>query len=268
MNEGATTDPAITAPPAPPPVIVPERAEPSRGALAMARGFTLRHVQRIDAVAEAMEAEELKVALAEDGQMTLNLIRADRALRQICAIELEIMGLREPPVPRGPVVGGAGNGGGAGGRGGRQNFNDLNDLNDLNDMQDVEDLAALDALYDFDNPEDVSHYDDLDALEKYDNYEEYDRERPHRREFTEEDEDELVRKFDTIIENTDWSKQTPVPDENRYQHMQDFDAELRADLAECIAKEEAIWSQRRAALLKLRATQKRMRRKSRGPPRG
>ena len=50
--------------------------------------------------------------------------------------------------------------------------------------------------------------------------------------------------------------------------MQDFDAELRADLAADMAKLEAIWRERRAALLKLRATQKRLRRKSRGPPGG
>jgi hypothetical protein len=83
--------------------MVPERAEPILGSLASARDITLRHLRRIDQVAEAMAPEDLKVALAEDGQMTLNLTRADRALRQLCAMELEIMGLREPPVPRGPV---------------------------------------------------------------------------------------------------------------------------------------------------------------------
>jgi hypothetical protein len=265
MNEAATIEPAIPAPvpPAPPPVVVPERAEPILGALASARDITLRHLRRIDRVAEEMAPEDLKVALAEDGQMTLNLTRADRALRQICAMELEIMGLREPPVPRGPASGTRGNGGN-----GRTGRNDFNDLNDLNDMQDIEDLEALDALYDFDDPEDVSHYDDLDALEKYDTFETYERERPHRRENTQEDEDALLQRIDEVIAETDWSKVPPIADEDRYQHMKDFEAELRADLDAHNARDEAIWSQRRAALLKLRATQKRLRRKSRGPPGG
>jgi hypothetical protein len=264
MNEAATIEPAIPAPPAPPPVLVPERAEPILGSLATARDITLRHLRRIDQVAEAMAPEDLKVALAEDGQMTLNLTRADRALRQICAMELEIMGLREPPVPRGSASGtrGPGNGGGRTGR------NDFNDLNDLNDMQDIEDLEALDALYDFDDPEDVSHYDDLDALEKYDTFEAYERERPHRHEPTQEEEDAFDQRIDELIAGIDWSKQTPVADEDRYQHMKDFEAELKADLDAHNARDEAVWRERRAALLKLRATQKRLRRKSRGPPGG
>jgi hypothetical protein len=264
MNEAATIEPAIPAPPAPPPVLVPERAEPILGSLATARDITLRHLRRIDQVAEAMAPEDLKVALAEDGQMTLNLTRADRALRQICAMELEIMGLREPPVPRGPASGtrGPGNGGGRTGR------NDFNDLNDLNDMQDIEDLEALDALYDFDDPEDVSHYDDLDALEKYDTFEAYERERAHRHEPTQEEEDAFDQRIDELIAGIDWSKQTPVADEDRYQHMKDFEAELKADLDAHNARDEVVWRERRAALLKLRATQKRLRRKSRGPPGG
>ena len=262
MNEAATIEPVVQAVPAPPPVLVPERAEPILGSLASARDITLRHLRRIDQVAEEMAPEELKVALAEDGQMTLNLTRADRALRQIAAMELEIMGLREPPVPRGPASGRNGSGGNGGSR------HDFNDLNDLNDMQDIEDLEALDALYDFDDPDDVSHYDDLDALEKYDTFEDYDQKRPHRREYTEEDEDDLERRIDAEIANIDWSKVPPIADEDRYQRMQDFDAELRADLAADMAKLEAIWRERRAALLKLRATQKRLRRKSRGPPGG
>jgi hypothetical protein len=215
MNEAATIEPSAPAQPAPPPVVVPERAEPILGSLASARDITLRHLRRIDQVAEEMAPEDLKVALAEDGQMTLNLTRADRALRQICAMELEIMGLREPPVPRGPVSGTRGNGNGGRGDG------PFNDLNDLNDMQDIEDLEALDALYDFDDPEDVSHYDDLDALEKYDTFEAYERERPHRPERTQEDEDALEQRIDELIAGIDWSKQTPVADEDRYQHMKD-----------------------------------------------
>jgi hypothetical protein len=241
---------------------VPERAEPILSTLASARDITLRHLRRIDQVAEAMAPEELKVALANDGQMTLNLTRTDRALRQLSAMELEIMGLREPPAPRGPASGTRGNGSGRTGR------NDFNDLNDLNDMQDIEDLEALDALYDFDDPEDVSHYDDLDALEKYDTFEKYDRERPHRPESTQEDEDALVRRIEEVLAEVDWSKVPPIADEDRYQHMKDFEAELRADIDADTAKEEAIWRERRAALLKLRATQKRLRRKSRGPPGG
>jgi hypothetical protein len=262
MNEATTIEPSAPAQPAPPPVLVPERAEPILGSLASARDITLRHLRRIDQVAEEMAPEDLKVALAEDGKMTLNLTRADRALRQICAMELEIMGLREPPVPRGPVSGTRGNG--TGGRG----DGPFNDLNDLNDMQDIEDLEALDALYDFDDPEDVSHYDDLDALEKYDTFEAYERERPHRPVPTQEEEDAFDQRIDELIAGIDWSKQTPVPDEDRYQHMKDFEAELKADLDAHNARDEAIWRERRAALLKLRATQKRLRRKSRGPPGG
>ena len=264
MNEAATIEPNARAPTAPPPVVVPERAEPILGSLETARNITLRHLQRIDRVAEEMAPEDLKIALAEDGQMTLNLTRADRALRQLCAMELEIMGLREPPVPRGPLSGTRGNGNG----GSRTGRNDFNDLNDLNDMQDIEDLEALDALYDFDDPEDVSHYDDLDALEKYDTFEAYERERPHRPEDTQEEEDAFEQQIDELIAGIDWSKQTPVADEDLYQHMKDFEAELKADLDAHNARDEAKWVERRAALLKLRATQKRLRRKSRGPPGG
>ena len=264
MNEDATIEPAIAAPvpPAPPPVVVPERAEPILGSLASARAITLRHLQRIDRVAEEMAPDDLKVALAEDGQMTLNLTRADRALRQICAMELEIMGLREPPVPRGPAAGRNGSGGNRTGR------NDFNDLNDLNDMQDIEDLEALEALYDFDDPEDVGHYDDLDALEEYDTYEEYESKRPHRGELSDADEDAMEQEIDAIIAGIDWSKVPPIADEDRYQNMKDYEAELKADLAADIAKLEAIWRDRRAALLNLRAPQNRLRRKSRGPPGG
>jgi len=88
--------------PAAPEVVVPEQALPMLASLANARAITERLLVRMDSVAEAMAPDALARALAQGSTLTLNVARADRALRQIVAMELEVMGLREPPGTHGP----------------------------------------------------------------------------------------------------------------------------------------------------------------------
>jgi hypothetical protein len=212
----------------------------------------------MDNVAEAMAPEEQRVALAEKGQLTLNVTRIDRALRQIVAMEQEILGLREPATSRGPGSGGQG----GDGRG-------RHDFNDLTDPQDIADLSDLQDLFDFDDPYDVDDWDDLEAMEKYDSFEEFTRRRKHHPEhFTEEDELELERRIDEELEKLDLSDRPPVSPEQKRKDILALEAEVRAECDEFMKEREAKWAARREALLRLRKSQKRLARTARGPPTG
>jgi len=69
--------------------------------LAEARTVTGWFLRTLQAVAESLTEEEAKTALAGQGQLVLGVTRIDRALRQIVAMEQEVLGLRDPAVPRG-----------------------------------------------------------------------------------------------------------------------------------------------------------------------
>ena len=248
------------APAAPTTAVLPERTVAMLDKLTEAQEMAMRSLRKMDRLSEEMPSEEAKVALAEKGQLTLNMTRTLRALRQLGVLQEEVMGRREPAVLRGPGGSGGGNGGGRG----RHDFNDLNDLNDLQDQEQEE----LRALFDLDDPEDVKHWDDLEALEKYDSYDDYHRHRKHYLDFTEEDEEELDRRLRAELDKIDWDKVQPISIEQKQANLREMDEQLKAELAEHDRIEEAKWLQRREALLRLRDTEKRLARKSRGPPRG
>ncbi len=258
MNEGTTIQTA--APAAPPPAELPERTLAMLDRLTEAQEIAMRSLRKMDRLSEDMPPEEAKVALAEKGQLTLNMTRTLRALRQLGVLQEEVMGRREPALPRGPGGSGGGNGGS---HPGRHDFNDLNDLNDLRDREQEE----LRALFDLDDREDAKHWDDMEALEKYDTYDEYLRRRKHYLLFTEDDEEELDRRLRAELDKIDWDKVKPISIEQKQANIREMEERFAAESAEHDRMEEAKWLQRREALLKLRDTEKRLARKSRGPPR-
>jgi len=220
-----------------------------------------------------MKKEELRIALAENGQMVLNLTRADRALRQIVAMEQEILGLREPPSPHGGFGGRGQDGGSGGGSGkpgeGRHDFNNVNDLNDLKEVSDIHDLAEIMDLGDV---EDLEFYSDLKALEKYDNFEEFNRRRKR-------DWDKEIAKNNALDAELDADIQAelerlealgpppPMTDDEHHEAIQDMEAQQRDMLAEAMAEYQEEWSRVRAALLQRRAVEKQARRRrGRGLP--
>jgi hypothetical protein len=93
MNEDDTPPPLLLAPA---PAVVPARVEPMLADLAEARDIAMRFLRRMDDVAMAMSPEQRLAALAEDGQLVLNVTRMDRALRQIVVLEEEVAGRRAP----------------------------------------------------------------------------------------------------------------------------------------------------------------------------
>jgi len=223
----------------------------------------MKFLRRYDDVADAMNAEELKDALADKGQMTLNVVRASRALRQIVVLEQETMGLREPAVPRG-IGAGSGSGGGRGN--GKVRLADLSDPNDLNDLEDLEEYQELRALYDFDEPRDVAAWENLAALEKYGTWPEYEK---HRKagEYQQIDEVAGAAIMDDLIARE--AAQTGRPKEEIRVEHQALLKELRpkwaAEIEETLTR---TFETRRAALMKLRAAEKAWRQGGRGPPAG
>jgi hypothetical protein len=272
MNEAATMEPISQVQPTPP-VAVAEMAAAQLASLARARDITDRMLRRIDQVAEAMAPDELKAALADNGQMALNLTRIDRALRQIVVLELETMGLREPPEPRGTGQRAGGNGGGGNGnRGAGGRLNDLNDLSDPKDLNDLynelHDLEEFSALFDLNDQFDAEDWDDLDALRTYDSYEAFTAGRKNKmHEFTEEDEIELEQRLLTELEKYDPANRPTLTTEEKQANMRALDAELRASMEEDHRKAEVKWKARRAVLERHGLTIKTRKRAGRGPPR-
>jgi hypothetical protein len=238
--------------------------------LAEARELTLGFLRRLDRVAEGLSAERQVELLAENGQMILNVVRTDRAVRQIVAMEQEVMGLREPPAPRGGF--GGRNGSGGGGSGGER----LNDLNDLGDPREVEDIHDLLAVEDLGEIEDLDLYYDLAAVEKH---ETIDALRRHIKNdpaapgpSREEIEAEITERLDewrVLMESGEFPPEDILPEEKR-RRILEIEATMRAEIDAADAKEEAEWRIVRTALLRRRAIEKEARRKrgrrSRGPP--
>jgi len=265
------TDPAPK--PARPRVVVPVEVEPLLAELANARAVTMRHLAKLDRASDALSPEELTRALVHDSTLTLNIVRADRALRQIVVAEMEAMGLREPAIPRGPGGNAAGVSGS--GAGGRHDFNDLNDLRDLNDLND-----EFEALFDKDDPFDREAYADLEALETHDTFELYERNRkrdPDIRAKLECDMDaRILREIEYITARqtakaaaSDGIDIEPrqTPEEHRAAIRQ-LDEILMEGADEARAIERRNWTQRRNLLIRRRAIEKRLTRHGRGPPDG
>jgi hypothetical protein len=249
------------------------RTETQLDSLAEARELTLGFLKRLDRVAEGLSAERQVELLAENGQMILNVVRTDRAVRQIVAMEQEVMGLREPPAPRGGV--GSRNGSGGGGSGGER-LNDLNDLGDLDDPREVQDIHDLLAVEDLGEIEDLDLYYDLAAVEKHETIDalrrhiENDPAAPGPS--TEEISAKVTERLDewrVLMDSGEFPPEDITPEEKR-RRIQEIEATMRAEIDAADAKEEAEWRIVRAALLRRRAIEKEARRKrgrrSRGPP--
>ncbi len=247
------------------------RTEMQLGSLAEARELTLGFLRRLDRVAEGLSAERQVELLAENGQMILNVVRTDRAVRQIVAMEQEVMGLREPPAPRGGV--GSRDGSGGGGSGGER----LDDLNDLGDPREVEDIHDLLAVEDLGEIEDLDLYYDLAAVEKH---ETIDALRRHIKNdpaapgpSTEEISAKVTERLDewrVLMESGELQPEKDITPEEKRGRIREIEATMRAEIDAADAKEEAEWRIVRAALLRRRAIEKEARRKrgrrSRGPP--
>ena len=260
MDKAATPQQAPSPSDAPPPVVVPARVEPLLADLAEARGIAMRFLRRMDQVAEAMPPEELKQALAEDGQLVLNVTRMDRALRQIGVLEEEVMGRRVPAVARGIVAGGPGKG--SDGRG-RHDFNDLNDLNDLNDPDDLDGLREeVFGLFDPDSLHDQESYADFAALEKFDTFKEYSRGRKRdgnlRAKLYEQLDSQMIDELEKLAEARKQPGYSP--------ETWAAEAELAGRPREPQQSPEEKWRARRDAILRLRAAEKRLLHSGRGPP--
>ncbi len=230
-------------------------------ALAEARGITGGFLRRLELVADSLSAEEAREAFAGKGQLVLGVIRIDRALRQIVVLEQEVMGLREPIVPRGPGSGGQGSGGGrASGEAGEN----LNDLNDLNDIHDLNDLAEAEDLSDVKNLDD---FYDLDALAESESYEDYNRLRlrdpeAEREELRQQD----IRIAEELARIAAMNLPQVSPDESR-RRMVSFNAAVKEDLRKEMEILEGEWRRVREALMRHRpAPQKPGRRRGRAPP--
>ncbi len=249
-------------------VVVAARAEPQLESLAEARGITLKFLRRMDDVAEGMPPEALTRAMAEKGQMVLNLTRTDRALRQIVVLEQEVMGLREPATPRGA---GSGRARREGADGDGEDSPSEQDLNDLNDIQEFDDL------YDLDDLDDREEYEDLESLEKYTSFDKY---QFHRK----RDWDRFAREAgdgedgwaedDVAEEDVVWPPPTPPQPEPEGTQEERWEAAQA-----CRAEEEALkqqvyddlvarWEARREALFRRRAAEKRLKRRGRWPQAG
>jgi hypothetical protein len=268
---------------------VPPRVAAQLASLASARELTHRYLTLVVETAEALSPDERVELLAKDGQMTLNIARTDRALRQIVAIEQEVMGLREPAQPRGGSggqagLGGGGSGGGGGGKAGERlnDLNDLNEANDLGDLEEVKDIHDLLAVEDLGEIEDLDDYYDLAALEKYETYEEFERRRKAdpdkpepRSELEAKIKEVLARKQRGEIPKLEDlpPEERPVredvPPEEIRRRIQEMNDWVRARIAARRAKHEAEWQIVRAALLRRRAVEKEARKRKkrgRGPP--
>ena len=279
MDDLAPTDASISS--AEPAQAVPPAVAAQMGALARAREITVWFLEQTQETARTLTQEEAKEAFIADGQMMLNVVRADRAIRQIVAMEQEVMGLRDPPTPRGGF-GGQVPGGGGGGRGGER-LNDLNDLNDLNEPDDLGDLEEVKDIHDLLAVEELSEignlddYWDLGALEKHETYAEYERacaqDPANPWPSYEQAEEELNQGISDLLDRIAAGEIGPpekVSDEEHRRRMQEMDAQIRAEVDEAEAKAEAEWRMVRAALLRRRAKEKEARKKhgrrSRGPP--
>jgi hypothetical protein len=260
----------LTSPPAAPTARLSQEARDHLIDLGEARGITLRFLQRMDYVADRMSEDQLRVALADKGQMVLNVARADRALRQIVSMEQEILGLRPVAVPAagggsGRSAGGAGRSGGAGAQNNGKDHggSDVNDLADLNEAQDLQDFEAL---FDMTDDEDRHAWADIEALERYDSYAEFQEERKFDpMDFDEHDEEELDARIEAELEK--YKHSPKVTDlEQRHASIRAIDAQLKAELDAWEKQDEEKWGRRRAALTKLRKTQRALARKGHGPP--
>jgi hypothetical protein len=258
--------------PVPPPVIVPARVEPLLADLAEARGIAMRFLRRMDAVAEAMTPEEQKAALAEDGQLVLNVTRMDRALRQIGVLEEEVMGRRVPAAARGMMAGGPMGGPGSGDGRGRHDFNDLNDLNDLDDLRD-----EVFALFDPDNLFDQEAYADLASIETCDTFNKYQKDRKRDSQLSNKMvrmlDDSIADGLDEILAERERTGYVPEGELKTLEEIAEMEIEVRKSLPlekapDPQADAEEKWRARRDAVLRLRGAEKRHLRSGRGPPRG
>lgn len=263
MDKSATATPSTEASP----VVVPVRVEPLLADLAEARGIAMRFLRRMDAVAEAMTPEEQKAALAEDGQLVLNVTRMDRAPRQIGVLEEEVMGRRVPAAARGMAATGRGPGGD--GRG-RHDFNDLNDLNDLDDLRD-----EVFGLFDPDSPRDQEAYADFAAFETFDTFKKYQKGRKHDPQLwpkmVKASDDLITASLDEIAAERARTGYVPEGPPKTIEEIIAMDMKIRASLElerQDVPKvsDEEIWRNRRDAILRLRAAEKRHLRSGRGPP--
>jgi hypothetical protein len=255
---------APTPPPQPRHAVIAPEAQPGLDDLGEARGIAMNFLRRYDDIAQAMKPAELKEALADKGQMTLNVVRMDRALRQIVILEQETMGLREPAIPRGFGIGA----GGGNGRGnGKVRLADLSDANDLNDLEDLEEFQELKELYDFDDAMDVASWGNLAALEKAESWEEYSRTHMRPEEYPKIDEVRAAAWEDAQVARE--MAETGRPEaEIRAEHkaiIQELIPKWKAELKD---RFEGGFYRRRAALLKLRDAERAWRQGGRGPPAG
>ena len=246
--------------------VIPPEAQPLLDYLAEARGVAMKFLRRYDDIADAMKPEELKEALADKGQMTLNVVRMDRALRQIVVLELETMGLREPAVPHGAGVR-MGPGLGRGNGGGRVKLADLSDPNDLNDLEDLEEYQELKALYDFDEPRDVASWGNLAALEKAESWDEYYAKHMRREEYPKVDEAwaEAWQEGEIAREVAETGRSEAEIRAEHHAVLKELTPKWKAELKDYF---ESTFETRRAALLKLRDAERAWRRGGRGPPGG
>jgi hypothetical protein len=227
-------------------------------ALAEAREITGGFLRRLERVADSLSVEEAREAFAAKGQLVLGVIRIDRALRQIVVLEQEVMGLREPIVPRGGGSGGQGSGGGRASGEAGGSLNDLNDIHDLKDLAEAEDLSDVKNLDDF--------YD-LDALaesESYENYNQLRRRDPEaeREELRQQD----IRIAEELARIAAMNLPQVSPDESR-RRMVSFNAAVKEDLRKEMEILEGEWRRVREALLRHRpAPKKPGRQRGRAPP--
>jgi len=279
MNEADTPSGLLLAPP---PLTTLLEAAPMLADLAEARSIAMRFLRRMDDVAAGMSPEERVAALAEDGQLVLNVTRMDRALRQIVVLEEEVMGRRLPPAGRGPVVGPAivGAGGPATGRKGdprgRHDFNDVNDLNDLDDLSDTEEVAELRAevsgLFDLDDPREREIYADLAAFEHFATYKDYEKGRRRDPDLQKKEYERLDNRLMEELMRIAEAREQPG-----YDPMKPS-GKTAAELAAAPPRypfipakgpsPEEKWRARRDAVLRLRKAEKRLIASGRGPPDG
>jgi hypothetical protein len=256
----------------PPPVVVPARVEPLLADLAEARSIAMRFLRRMDEVAEAMTPEEQKAALAEDGQLVLNVTRMDRALRQIGVLEEEVMGRRVSAAGRGMMAGGPGSRGSGGDGRGRHDFNDLNDLNDLDDLRD-----EVFALFDPDDLFDQEAYADFASIEAHDTFKKYQKNRKHdfqlSRKLQQMYDGVIADALDEIAAERERTGYVPEGEPKTIEEIAEMEREVRktmtfAEAPDPLADAEEKWRARRDAILRLRAAEKRHLRSGRGPPGG
>jgi hypothetical protein len=232
----------------------------------------MRFLRRMDDVAMAMSPEERLAALAEDGQLVLNVTRMDRALRQIVVLEEEVMGRRMPAAGRGPAMGGdaAAGAGAKGDSRGRHDFNDLNDLGDLDDLADSEEIAELRAevsgLFDPDDPRDQEARADMRAFEAFATFKDYEKGRERDPDLRRKEQEQLDKRLMEELMRIAAAREQPGYDPEK-PFGRTADEIAAADRARSRVKPptpEETWRARRDAILRLRKAEKL--RSGRGPP--